>query len=159
MEFKRPEGSLYPIIYSSFKAKLKNSDEVEEYFVQDLTEEYFDRAVDFIVENHAKGAVYHKASKTLDGDSGIQLVREMYSNVFKEKISLICFKLGSKEIAGLNALCIKTRDNFIAPGVMCEAISFFKLLIRDFLNFSQPTMKVLIFFMKQQIMSIEKPML
>ena len=129
MEFKRPEGSLYPIIYSSFKAKIKDSDEVEEYFVQDLTEEYFDRAVDFIIENHAKGAVYHKAAKTLDDDSGMKKVREMYRNVFKEKISLICFKLGSKEIAGLNALCIKTRNNFIVPPVSCEIIYHFSSYI------------------------------
>lgn len=121
MEFQRPEGSLYPITYSSFK--VKENDEVEEYFIQDLTENLFDQAVDFIVENHAKGAVLHKAAKTLDGESGIQRVREMYRNVFKEKISLICFKLGSQEIVGLNALTVKTRENFIVSAV-CKSLNY-----------------------------------
>lgn len=111
MEFKRPAGTLYPIIYSTFKVKASDSDELEEFLIQDLTENFFDDAVDFIVENHARGAVFHRAAKTLEGDSGIQRVREMYRNVFKEKISLICLKVSTNEIAGLNALHIKSRDD------------------------------------------------
>jgi hypothetical protein len=113
MEFKRPEFSLYPQIYSSFKAK--NGDEDEEFFIQDLTEDFFDRAVDFIVENHAKGGEFHRAAKTLTGDEGIKRVREHYRNVFKEKISIICLKMGTGEIAGLNALTIVTKENAIKP--------------------------------------------
>ena len=117
MEFKRPEGSPYPKIFSSFKAKAKDSDDFEEYFIQDLTEEYFDRAVDFIVENHATGGVLHRAAKTLSSPNGLINVRQKYRSIFEEKVSLICLKAGSQEIAGLNALCIKTKENFIAPSV------------------------------------------
>lgn len=113
MEFKRPEGVLYPQIYSTFKAKVKDSDEVEEFIVQDLTEEFFDDAVDFIVENHAKGAVFHKAANTLVGESGFKKVGESYRNGLKEKVSLICFKKGTKEIAGLNVIVVKTKDQMI----------------------------------------------
>lgn len=117
MEFERPEGSLYPKIFNSFEAKFKDCDKVEEYFIQDLTEEYFDRAVDFIVENHAKGGVLHRASNTLSSENGLMNVRQKYRSIFEEKVSLICFKSGSQEIAGLNALCIKTKENFIIPSV------------------------------------------
>lgn len=117
MEFKRREGTLYPQIYSSFQLKVKDSDELEEFFVQDLTENFFDVAVDFIVENHARGAVFHRAANTLCDEKGIQRVSNMYRNVFKEKISLICIKMGTNEIAGLNALTIRTRSDLINPDV------------------------------------------
>jgi hypothetical protein len=117
MEFKRPEPSLYPQVYSTFKLKAKDGDEEEEFAIQDLTENFFNDAVNIIVENHAKGAVFHNAAKTLVDDSGIQRVREMYRNVFKEKISLVCIKMGTKEIAGVNALTIKTRDDLISNQV------------------------------------------
>lgn len=111
MEFKRPEGSLYPIIYSTFKVRVDESGEEEEYFIQDLTEDFFDVAVDFIVANHARGAVFHRAAKTLATEEGVRRVSDMYRNVFKEKISLICLKMGTNEVAGLNALYVKSKDD------------------------------------------------
>jgi UDP-glucose 4-epimerase len=117
MEFKRPEPSLYPQIFGTFSVKSKKSDEVEEFYIQDLTENFFNDAVNFIVKNHARGAVFHKAAKTLVNESGVQRVRDAYRNVFKEKISLICLKMGTNEIVGLNALTIKTRENLIKPDV------------------------------------------
>lgn len=111
MEFKRPEFSLYPLIYSTFTVKVRGSDVEEEYYIQDLTENFFDVAVDFIVANHARGAVFHRAANTLCDDSGINRVREMYRNVFKEKISLICIKRVTNEVVGLNALHIRTKSD------------------------------------------------
>jgi hypothetical protein len=124
MEFKRSE--VYPMIYNTFSVKVKDSNEVEEYFIQDLTENYHDQAVDFIVENHAKGAVFHRAANTLANESGIQRVREMYRNVFKENISLICFRMGTEEIAGLNALTVKNRENLIVPAVCPKHLTLIK---------------------------------
>jgi hypothetical protein len=117
MEFKRPEFSLYPQVYSTFKVKAKDSEEEEEFMIQDLTENYFNDAVNIIVENHAKGAVFHNAAKTLIDEAGVQRVRELYRNVFKEKISLICINMANKEIAGVNALTVKTRENVMSSTV------------------------------------------
>lgn len=111
--FPRREGVSYPQIYSRFKVKARDSDDVEEFRIQDLTENYFDQAVNFIVENHARGAVFHRACKTLHNESGIERVSNSYRKVFEEKISLICIKVGSEEVVGLNALHIKSR--FDAP--------------------------------------------
>lgn len=117
MEFKRRDDSLYPQIYSTFQVKVKDSDETEEFYIQDLTENFFDLAVDFIVENHARGAVFHRAANTLADEAGIQRVSNMYRNVFKEKISLICIKLGTNEVVGLNALTLKAKGQLIQPDV------------------------------------------
>lgn len=111
MEFKRPEGTTYPIVHSTFKVKVEGSDDEEEFYIQDLTENYFDVAVDFIVANHARGAVFHRAAKTLATEAGIKRVSEMYRNVFKEKISLICLKKDTQEVAGVNALYVKSKTD------------------------------------------------
>lgn len=104
MEFERPKGLEGPMVYSTFQIKSKNSNEFEEFLIQDLTEEHFDEAVQIIVDNHAKDAVFHKAAKTLSSDSGIRRVKQMYLDVFKEKISLICLNIDTMEIVGVNAL-------------------------------------------------------
>lgn len=104
MEFERPKGLQGPMVYSTFQVKSKISDEVEEFLVQDLTENYFDEAVKILVDNHARGAVFHTAAKTLSSECGIRRANQMYLNVFKEKISLICLKIDTMEVVGVNAL-------------------------------------------------------
>ncbi|KAG5679846.1 hypothetical protein PVAND_009383 [Polypedilum vanderplanki] len=65
--YPRQNGIAYPQIYSKFKVKSKNIDEIEkeeeEFYIQDLTEDLFDDAVDFIVEYHARGSIFHRAGK------------------------------------------------------------------------------------------------
>lgn len=112
----RAAGSFVPQTYSTFKVKVEGGEE-EEFYIRDLTEEFFDDAVNVIVENHAKGAVFHKAAKTLANESGLQRVNRHYRRVFEENISLICLKRKTNEIAGVNALTIKTRNDLIMPEV------------------------------------------
>lgn len=117
MEFKRPQGMFYPQIYTRFTVKVEGSDEIEEFYIQDLTEKFFDSAVEIILENHGKNETFNKAANTMALPLGIQRVRESYRAVFKEKISLVCIKMGTYEIAAINALCIKNREDLIVPDV------------------------------------------
>lgn len=110
MEFERRKGLQGPMVYSTFQIKMENSGDIEEFFIQDLTENYFEEAVKIIVENHAKGAVFHTAAKALSNEAGIRRVNEMYRNVFKEKISLICLKFDTMEIVGINALTYRESE-------------------------------------------------
>lgn len=130
MEFKRRDGTLYPQVYSTFEVKVKDSDETEEFIIQDLTENFFDVAVDFIVENHARGAVFHRAANTLVDEKGIQRVSNMYRDVFKEKISLICLKKGNNDVAGLNALTIKKKGELVKPDVN-KVLEYFLVFIKS----------------------------
>lgn len=119
MEFERPKGLQGPMVYSTFQTKSKISDEVEEFLIQDLTENYFDEAVKIIVDNHARGAVFHTAAKTLSSECGIRRANQMYLNVFKEKISLICLKIDTMEVVGVNAL------------TYCESeVNFLKIILK-----------------------------
>ncbi|KAG5679848.1 hypothetical protein PVAND_009385 [Polypedilum vanderplanki] len=126
--FPRRDGIVYPQIYTKFKVKSKENDKEEEFQIQDLTENYFDEAVDFIVANHARGAVFHNAAGTLTRESGIERVRAAYRRVFEEKISLICLHVnnGSEKVVGLNALHIKSK--FDPPAQPSDDPNFCKLM-------------------------------
>lgn len=103
MEFVRPKGLQGPMVYSTFQIKSKNSDEIEEFLIQDLTENFYDKAIQIIVDN-ARGGVFHAAAKTLLSESGVRRVNEMFLNVFQEKISLICLNIDTLEIVGISAI-------------------------------------------------------
>lgn len=109
--YPRRDGVPYPQIYSRFKVKSKDdgSNDEDEFFIQDLTENYFDVAVDFIVENHARGAVFHRAAGTIGTDVGIELIRKNYRAAFEQRISLICIDARTNQIAGLNALYLASK--------------------------------------------------
>jgi GNAT superfamily N-acetyltransferase len=114
--YPRSDGVEYPQIYSTFKVKTKNNnDDVEEIeeelHIRDLVESEFDEAVDFIVEFHARGSIFHRAAKTLSTEEGIKKVRAMYRKVFEEKVSLICVKAETNEIIGINAMLIKYKSD------------------------------------------------
>lgn len=110
MEFVRRKGLQGPMVYSTFQMKSKNSKAVEDFLIQDLTENYFDDAVKIIVDNHAKLGVFHKAAKTLSSEYGVRRISEMYRNVFREKISLVCLKFDTMEIVGINALTYRESE-------------------------------------------------
>lgn len=44
------------------QVKSQTTNEIEDFAIQELTKEYFDEAVKVIVDNHARGAVFHKAA-------------------------------------------------------------------------------------------------
>jgi hypothetical protein len=100
MEEKRLKRTSYPHIYSEFQVKLPGEESDTDFIIQDLTEDFFDEAVEFIVENHAKGAVFHRAAGTLTTAEGQQKVYAGYRKAFEEKISLICLIKGTKTVVG-----------------------------------------------------------
>lgn len=112
MAQRRPN---YPQIYSEFKLKLPNDDTFTEFIIQDLTEEFFDESVKFIIDNRAEAIIIHDATGTLLTEEGRVKVERGYRKALEEKISLICLIKGSKTLVGLNALCISTRDDFLMP--------------------------------------------
>lgn len=123
--FPRQDGISYPQIYRKFKAKSKNIDEIgseEEFYIQDLTENYFDDAVDFMVEYHARSSIFHRAAGTLLSDDGVERIRQMYRSVFEDNISLICLKANTNEIIGVNAILI--RSKYDEPNGPCDDPKF-----------------------------------
>jgi GNAT superfamily N-acetyltransferase len=126
--FSRKDEVAYPQIYARFKTFI--DDVEEEFLIQDLTEEYFDAAIDFSFEYHGRGAVFQRAANTMGSEEGLQQVRNNYRKIYEQKISLICIKADTKEIAGLNALYLKSKYDEAKPS---EIVSF--QLLNEFYSF------------------------
>jgi hypothetical protein len=112
-KLKRPEG-LYPQIYHTFKAKDKKSDELVEYCIQDLTENKFNVAIEFMVKYQLKEETFHKALKLHENENAVKAARNFYREIFKEKMSLVCFKLGSDEIVSVNAMYVQSKGQYFS---------------------------------------------
>jgi GNAT superfamily N-acetyltransferase len=109
--YPRSNGIFYPQIYQKFCVKSTNNNEylAEEFLIQDLTEDYFDEAVEFMVENHARDAVFHRAAHMIVNESSIEKTKIAYRKVFEDRVSLICIRADTNEIVALNALFIKSK--------------------------------------------------
>lgn len=108
--FKRPEGLLYPQIYHTFIGKDVTGD--CEFCVQDLTENKFNLAIEFMIKNQVRDEIFHKALNLYENENAVNAARSFYRDVFKEKMSLVCFKLGSDEIVSVNAMFVQTKGHY-----------------------------------------------
>lgn len=107
--FKRAEGSLYPLLHHSFKAHSLNSDELVEYYIEDLTEEHIEKAIEMIFKYFSSDETFQKAIKLSEKDYGLELVKSSYNKYFREKVSLACFVSGSRELVAVSALTVETK--------------------------------------------------
>ena len=109
--FKRVEGSLYPVLHYTFKAKSLDSDEVVEYYVEDLTEKHYDEAVDFILKYLTPEETFQQAVRLSEKDYAVNILKHFFRSVFEEKVSLACFVNGPRELVGLNAMRVLTKGH------------------------------------------------
>lgn len=110
-KFKRPEG-LYPQIYHSFMAKDKSSDDLVEYYIQDLTENKFNLAIEFMVKNQVRDETFHKAFNLYENKNAVIAAKSFYREILKEKMSLVCFKMGSDEIVSVNMMYVQSKGHY-----------------------------------------------
>lgn len=103
MDFKRSDDLLYPQIYRTFKAK------DEEFFITDLTEDYADEALDLIVKFVIPEENFCKALKIHTKPNAVKVMSGRYRELFKNRMSLACFKKDSGELVALNILGVTTR--------------------------------------------------
>jgi ribosomal protein S18 acetylase RimI-like enzyme len=111
-KFKRPESLSFPQVYYTFKARDKNSDDVIEYRVQDLPEEYYERAVDFMVKYFLPDETFCSSKGLPDKPSGVKEFRDFWSAAMTEKLSIGCFRNdGSDELVGANVLLVSSKED------------------------------------------------
>lgn len=109
---KRPENLAFPQVWYTFKAKDKNSDNIVEYRVQDLPEDYYEQTVDFMVKYFLPDETFCSSRDTHNKPSAVKCFRKVWDEAIKQKISIGCFKNdGSSELVGANVLLIYSKDD------------------------------------------------
>lgn len=111
-DFKRPKEAAYPQVYYRFKAKDKNSENMVEYRVQDLPEEYFEQSAKFMVEKFLPFETICLAVNAHLNKAFCDQIFEFWMEQMAEKLSIACFKDdGSKELVAVNVLVVKSQDD------------------------------------------------
>jgi hypothetical protein len=93
-----------PLVYQTFTIKDEENDRDEEFVIQDLPQDLYEQAATFMIEYYMKDETFQKAAQVSE-----DALKEFYRFVFEQKVSIVCFKKGTKEILGLNALSVKTK--------------------------------------------------
>lgn len=112
-KFVRPSSLEFPQIYSTFMAKDRDSDELVEYRIQDIPEEDYERAVDFMLKNYIPDENL-SVCRDIESDlAAMTEMREFWTNKVNLKVSVACYKNNdeSNEIIGVNMLAVESKDD------------------------------------------------
>lgn len=100
----RPKNVPYPSVWLTFKAKDLNSDDLVEYRVQDLTEEYFGEAFINLKNFFMKDEAMNNSIKLWQDQESIEFLHDLWGDIVKQRLSLVCFRENSNELVGCNML-------------------------------------------------------
>lgn len=112
MPFKRPENVEFPTTYYTFKAKLKNSDEVIEYRVQDLPEDRFEEALEMMRTQFLPDeSLCSSKGVDVDARSG-KILCDFWIEVMKQHLSIGCFRNDEvDDLVSVNVFTIHNKND------------------------------------------------
>ncbi|KAG4073891.1 hypothetical protein HA402_014096 [Bradysia odoriphaga] len=107
----RPSHIPYPNIWLRFQAKDLDSDNLVEYIVEDLSEDRFDDAINFMTTKFLANAPMAKLRNGANDSMYVQDSVGIWKNILQQRITHVCFKEGSSEIVGLNFNYVASRND------------------------------------------------
>lgn len=105
-KFVRPASLKLPQVYGTFKAKDKDSHNEVEYIIQDLPEDYFEEALNLLLNVFLPDEALYSCRGVSANADAIKEVRDFWNEKLAMKTSLACFRDGSKDLAGLYVLAV-----------------------------------------------------
>jgi hypothetical protein len=80
--------------------------------VQDLPEEYFEKAIEFIIKFYIPDETFCMCKDLPNKPKAIKSYAEFFRNALKQKLSIACFKNdGSDELIGENIFIVRSKDD------------------------------------------------
>lgn len=101
-----------PQIWHSFKSKNSATNEIEEFFVQDLPREKYAEAVDHMLEHFLSDEPICRSKNVKSDALALKEICSLWRKVLEQNVVLACFKQNCSEIIGLNMVCVITKDDF-----------------------------------------------
>lgn len=130
MKWKRPDSVEYPKVWHRFKARDLNSDRLVEYRIQDLTDERAEEAYEHMRQNYLAGEPvtvcfgkkyqikiceeFSIERHLTGGSNDLQHYKDYliaWKSILAQKMVLVCYKEGSKEIIGANFTFVTHKDD------------------------------------------------
>lgn len=109
--WKRPNTLKFPKIWHTFKAKDTESDELVNYYIQDLPKNRYEDAMSHMIECFLKEEPMCVSKNILGHPDSIEDIKDLWKKILKQNIVIVCFKEGCDEIAGLNMIGVVLKDD------------------------------------------------
>jgi len=106
-------------IYSTFKAKDKDSDEIIEYSIQDIPEDKFEEAINLYFEHFINDEPLAEVRKLHENKNALIELRHVWmEGIKKSRLGVACFKCDG-EMVGVNILSITDKSDEHSIEVSC----------------------------------------
>lgn len=107
-DFQRPESLHFPTVYRTFSSSTES--EIK-FRVQDLPEELFDEAIELFVKHFITEETLSVSKKLAENDEAVGVIRMFFHEAFQERLSIGCFNENTDELAGVNIMMVKSKDD------------------------------------------------
>ncbi|XP_052891624.1 uncharacterized protein LOC128299647 [Anopheles moucheti] len=109
MPWERPSNVPYPNVWWTFDAPDPDCADgaLVTYRVEDLTEDRFEDAIKLYTENFLDDEPLCAYGRVRHNPLSYEEVVKFWTYVFAEKMTIVCYKEGSKELVGANLLSVK----------------------------------------------------
>lgn len=111
MVWTRPSEVPFPSVWHTFKAKDVDSDELVTYVVQDLPEERYEEGIDHMIGIFIHDEPMCRAKHLAEEPQSVDDIRDVWRELVKQRLALMCCKEGSDEIVGLNMTYVSCKDD------------------------------------------------
>lgn len=107
----RPNHLPYPNIWLKFKARDVQTDSLVDYSIQDIPEDRFDEAIEFMSNGFLANAPMAKLKNALSDSIYVEDIRRIWKIILSQRMSCMCLKDGSEDIVGLNTNYVSSKDD------------------------------------------------
>ncbi|GAB0087127.1 uncharacterized protein DMENIID0001_014040 [Sergentomyia squamirostris] len=111
MKWTRPKNIEFPEVWYKFKAKDPESGHIVNYQVEDLTEDRFQEVVNHMINHFLPDEPTSSSLNILNDEVSMAETKEMWHKALRQKLTLVCFKEGSRKICAFNILEVITKES------------------------------------------------
>ncbi|XP_053681237.1 uncharacterized protein LOC128732100 [Anopheles nili] len=130
MPWVRPANVPYPNVWWTFDAADPDRDDgaLATYRVEDLTEDRFEDAIKLYTENFLDDEPLCAYGQVRHDPLSYEEIVKFWRYCFDERMTVVCYKEGSKELVGANLLAVKTADEKLDLATLIKSPRMKKLV-------------------------------
>jgi hypothetical protein len=102
--WKRPADLAYPVRYYKFVSGNRECDKLIEYRIEDIPENRYEEAVEFMVKHFIPSDPRIIARNAANDPDLLEDHHGIFLRAIQQKMSIACYKRGSDEFVGVNIL-------------------------------------------------------
>ncbi|XP_065079282.1 uncharacterized protein LOC135702184 [Ochlerotatus camptorhynchus] len=109
MNWSRPAGTEWPRVWIRFRARDSLGDQLVDYRVQDLPEDRVRDAIEHMKKHFLRDEPMCSSVGLYKDADALEEFDQMWQDIARQRMAIVCFREGSDEIVGLNMLTVAAK--------------------------------------------------